>query len=79
MVGALDFIQCPQCRSEVAIHRRFSDDMDDLRRAGLIDYADLRLNVRVSLTVPQKDPQMFLTLGEHEALRVPVSGFAGSP
>ncbi len=55
--------------TEVATHRRFSDDMDDLRRAGLIDYPDLRLDKRVSLTVPQKDPQMFLTLGEHEALR----------
>ena len=55
--------------TEVATHRRFSDDMDDLRRADLIDYADLRLNMLVSLTVPQKDPQMFLTLGEHEALR----------
>ena len=64
--------------TEVATHRRFSDDMDDLRRADLIDYPDLRLDKRVSLTVPQKDPQMFLTLGEHEALSLnPPMGRAG--
>lgn len=56
--------------TEDAIHRRFSDDMDDLRRANLIDYPDLRQDQRVTLTVPQKDPQMFLTLGEHQALSV---------
>ena len=55
--------------TEDAIHRRFSDDMDDLRHANLIDYSDLMRDRRVTLTVPQKDPQMFLTLGEHEALR----------
>lgn len=56
--------------TEVAIHRRFSDDMGDLRHAGLVDYADLRPGRRVALKVPQKDSRMFLTLAEHEALRV---------
>ena len=56
--------------TEGAIHRRFSDDMEGLRRAGLINYEDLRLQRQVTLAVPQKDPQMYLTLSEHEALRV---------
>jgi hypothetical protein len=55
--------------TEVAIHRRFRDDMEDLRRAGLINFVNLRSQTRISLAVPQKDARMYLTLGEHEALR----------
>ncbi len=55
--------------NEVAVHRRFSDDMEHLRRVGLISYIDLRPSRSVKLTVPQKDPRMYLTLDEHNALR----------
>jgi len=53
---------------EEAVHRRFSDDMESLRRAGLIDYDDLRPSRRVTLSVPQKNPALYLTLEEHRAL-----------
>lgn len=53
---------------EDAIHRRFSEDMDGLRRAGLIVYDDLRPSRRVTLTPPEKDPGLYLTLEEHRAL-----------
>jgi hypothetical protein len=52
-----------------AIHRRFSEDMAGLRRAGLIDYDDLRPSRRVTLTAPQKDSALYLTLEEHRALK----------
>lgn len=54
--------------TEGAVHRRFSEDMDGLRRARLISYADLRSSRRVTLTVPQKDPRLYFTLAEHDAL-----------
>lgn len=53
-----------------AIHRRFSEDMEGLRRSGLIAYQDLRRSRMVTLTVPQKDPALYLTLEEHRALGV---------
>ncbi len=53
---------------EEAVHRRFSEDMDGLRRAGLIVYEDLRPSRRVTLTPPEKDPGLYLTLEEHRAL-----------
>ena len=54
--------------SEEAIHRRFSEDMDGLRRAGLIDYDELRPTRRVVLAAPQKNPMLYLNLEEHRAL-----------
>jgi len=54
--------------SAEAVHRRFSEDMDGLRRGGLIAYDDLRPSRKVTLTVPQKDPALYLTLEEHRAL-----------
>lgn len=51
-----------------SVTRRFHEDLDGLRAAGLVDYTDLRASRPVRLIAPEKDPSLRFTHAEHRAL-----------